>query len=113
MSLGETKLKYLRNAAEWRNAQRKPTVIANTCLNMLFWKKPIEGVAELNVDGTRNGHISKIGAGGVLCNHRCGWIKDFLVNLGIGDVLNAVAWSLFAGPRMVVECNFDLNTLHF
>ena len=47
MSLGETKLKYLRNAAEWRNAQRKPTVIANTCLNMLFWKKPIEGVAEI------------------------------------------------------------------
>lgn len=26
-------------------------MIANTCLNMLFWKKPTEGVAELNVDG--------------------------------------------------------------
>lgn len=106
MSFGETKLKYLRNAAEWRNAKRKPTVIANTFLNMLFWKKPTEGVAELNVDGTRNGHIGKIGAGGVSCNHCCDWIKDFLVNLGIGDVLNVVAWSLFAGPRMACGVQF-------
>jgi ribonuclease HI len=67
---------------------------------MLAWKKPDLHVFKLNIDGTRSGVSGKIGAGGVLRNHRGDWIAGFQVNLGIGGILEAEAWGLFHGLKL-------------
>ncbi|XP_040372858.1 uncharacterized protein LOC112194030 [Rosa chinensis] len=95
------------NAAifEWSNAQLKSDLNKTYCLNLLNWMKPPHGYHKLNIDGSRNGHFGKIGAGGVI---RCSnglWIKGFQINLGIGEVLDAESWGLFYGLQQALKCH--------
>ncbi|PRQ17987.1 putative ribonuclease H-like domain-containing protein [Rosa chinensis] len=91
--------------SEWNNAQLKSDLNRTYCLKLLNWMKPPHGTYKLNIDGSRNGHSGKIGAGGVI---RCSnglWIKGFQINLGIGEVLDAESWGLYYGLQQALKCH--------
>ncbi|XP_004289446.1 PREDICTED: putative ribonuclease H protein At1g65750-like [Fragaria vesca subsp. vesca] len=72
---------------------------------MFSWCKPPENFYKLNIDGSRSSSFGCIGAGGVLRDHLGIWIDGFQVNLGTSEVLDAEAWGLFFGLRMVAMHN--------
>lgn len=91
----DPKQTVLKAAEEWKNAQVKASSSRLYHTITLAWKKPDLHVFKLNIDGTRSGASEKIGAGGVLRNHRGDWIAGFQVNLGIGEILDAETWVYF------------------
>ncbi|KAL6201494.1 hypothetical protein ACLB2K_025208 [Fragaria x ananassa] len=60
---------------------------------------------KLNIDGTKLSPSGKIGAGGVIRNHCGDWIIGFQINLVVGDILDAEAWGLYHGLKLVARLN--------
>ena len=69
---------------------------------MLSWIKPRSGTFKLNVDGSRN-RTGGIGAGGGIGDHTRVWIGGFMVNIGVGEVLQAEARGLFYGIQLALS----------
>ncbi|KAL6199672.1 hypothetical protein ACLB2K_029455 [Fragaria x ananassa] len=90
---------------EWFSAQSKASMQSMFSYTMFSWCKPPENFYKLNIDGSRSSSSGCIGAGGVLRDHLGIWIDGFQVNLGTGEVLDAEAWGLFFGLRMVAMHN--------
>ncbi|KAL6183087.1 hypothetical protein ACLB2K_044498 [Fragaria x ananassa] len=86
-------------------AQSKASMQSMFSYTMFSWCKPPENFYKLNIDGSRSFSSGCIGANGVLRDHLGIWIDGFQVNLGIGEVLDAEAWGLFFGLRMVAMHN--------
>ncbi|KAK3228990.1 hypothetical protein Dsin_000871 [Dipteronia sinensis] len=63
------------------------------------WVAPSEGWVKLSVDDSWDGESSIITAGRVLRNHKKEWINGFVMNIGVGNVLEAEVWGLFEGQR--------------
>ncbi|KAL6130766.1 hypothetical protein ACLB2K_069145 [Fragaria x ananassa] len=90
---------------EWFSAQSKAFMQSMFSYTMFSWCKPPKNFYKLNIDGSRSSSSGCIGAGGVLRDHLGIWIDGFQVNLGTGEVLDAEAWGLFFGLRMVAMHN--------
>ncbi|KAL6203406.1 hypothetical protein ACLB2K_027106 [Fragaria x ananassa] len=54
------------------------------------------------MDGSRN-RTGGISAGGVIRDHTGVWIGGFMVNIGVGEVLQAEAWGLFYGIQLALS----------
>ncbi|KAK3221086.1 hypothetical protein Dsin_015056 [Dipteronia sinensis] len=67
---------------------------------------PGEGFVKLNVDGGRIRDVGTISTGGVVCDHLRSWLGDFVLNKGIGTVIEAELWGLFEGLDMVWRRGF-------
>ncbi|KAL6134397.1 hypothetical protein ACLB2K_066628 [Fragaria x ananassa] len=90
-------------AEEWTSAQAKANINSMFSYTMYSWCKPLENYFKLNIDGTRSSNSRKIGAGGVLCDHLGSWVDGFQINLGTGEILDAEAWELFFGLKLVFK----------
>ena len=58
------------------------------------------GWVKLNTDGSRDGNMETISAGGVLRNHQRTWLQGFSLRKGSGSVLEAELWGMFEGLSM-------------
>ncbi|KAK3229955.1 hypothetical protein Dsin_001836 [Dipteronia sinensis] len=66
----------------------------------IAWLEPNENWVKLNIDGSRNSESGIITARGVLHNHWKSWLKGFVLNKGIGSVIEAKLWGLYEGLKM-------------
>ncbi|KAK3198039.1 hypothetical protein Dsin_021454 [Dipteronia sinensis] len=65
----------------------------------ITWLEPNENWVKLNIDRSRNSESGIITAGGVLCNHWKSWLKGFVLNKGIGSVIEAELWAFMKALR--------------
>ncbi|PRQ55230.1 putative ribonuclease H-like domain-containing protein [Rosa chinensis] len=56
---------------------------------------------------TRSSSTGKIGAGGVIRDQLGNWITGFQVNLGTGEILDAEAWGLLYGLKLVLNLHIS------
>ncbi|KAL5802990.1 hypothetical protein ACOSQ4_031295 [Xanthoceras sorbifolium] len=56
---------------------------------LIYWSSPPAGWVKLNVDGSRDGEMCKISAGGVIKSEESIWLGGFSVNRGDGSVVEA------------------------
>lgn len=91
---------------EWDNAVKKVEHPATSNISLLRWEKPGDGVFKLNVDGTRAAN-GMIGVGGVIRDWNGSWIHGFMLNIGIGEVLQAEAWGLFSGLQLAKDLGIN------
>ncbi|KAL6199584.1 hypothetical protein ACLB2K_029368 [Fragaria x ananassa] len=79
-------------------------------LTYLAWIRPPLNCLKLNIDGTRITSSGKIRAGGVLRDHSVNLIFGYQINLRIGEILDAEAWSLLFGLKLVAKYHcYDLE----
>lgn len=97
----------MRYVSEWENATKKVDCSPSTQVCLLNWKKPPPGTLKLNVDGTRSSR-GNIGAAGVFRDSEGNWFHGFMLNIGVGEVLQAEAWGLASGLQLAK----DLNITH-
>ncbi|KAK3188146.1 hypothetical protein Dsin_027707 [Dipteronia sinensis] len=83
-----------RFGRDWLNANVTGPGRELSCISVM-WLPPCDGWVKLNVDGSRDGGLGIITAGGVLRNHLKEWVKGFVLNKGIGSALEAELWGLF------------------
>ncbi|XP_050386206.1 uncharacterized protein LOC126802601 [Argentina anserina] len=87
-------------AVEWKTSTLKAKLYPACDVHMFSWIRPPEQFLKLNVDGTRSGQSGKIGAGGVIRDHNGNWVSGFQINLGVGAIIEAEAWSLYYGLKL-------------
>ncbi|XP_004306184.1 PREDICTED: putative ribonuclease H protein At1g65750-like [Fragaria vesca subsp. vesca] len=68
---------------------------------------PSENCFKLNIDGSRSTSSGKIGASGVIRDHRGSWISGFQINLGVGEILDAEAWGLFYDMKLASQLQIN------
>lgn len=92
---------------EWENVVKKVEHPSDNRMSLLRWEKPGPGFFNLIVDGTRSTN-GLIGAGGVIRDWSDNWVHGFMLNIGVGEVLQAETWGLFYGLQLAK----DLGVTH-
>ncbi|KAK3227570.1 hypothetical protein Dsin_007432 [Dipteronia sinensis] len=75
----------------------------------IVWQPPSDGWVKLNVDGSRDPISGVITAGGVLRDHSKNWLRGFVINKGVGSILEAEMWGLLEGLSMLLKMDTNAN----
>ena len=70
------------------------------------WLPPGDDWVKLNTDGSRDGNMDTIAAGGVLRNNRKMWLQGFSLRKGSGSVLEAELWGMYEGLSMAWKSGY-------
>ncbi|KAL5855050.1 hypothetical protein ACOSQ4_004852 [Xanthoceras sorbifolium] len=63
----------------------------------IYWSSPPIGWVKLNVNGSRDGDLGMIVAGGVIKSEDSLWLGGFSINKGEGSVVEAELWGVYEG----------------
>ncbi|KAL6138015.1 hypothetical protein ACLB2K_063303 [Fragaria x ananassa] len=74
---------------------------------------PSENCFKVNIDGFRSTPFGKIGAGGVIRDHRGSWISGFQINIGVGEILDAEACGMFYGLKLASQLQINNLSIEF
>ncbi|CAL0312816.1 unnamed protein product [Lupinus luteus] len=90
--------------------QVKDVLVKNTwnfdSLSPRSWTPPRNDFITLNMDGSSFGNSGMADYSGFLCNSVGGWIKGFIISIGISDNLHAELLALWYGLRLTWDLGY-------
>ena len=101
--------KCIQNSAEFFVVGAKEKVPVSRTIILVTWRKPPEGRAKLNIDGSALGNLGVASGGGLICDHNGDWIARFSRALGSTNSIIAKLLALRDGLTLAKE--LCLNSL--
>ncbi|KAI5311884.1 hypothetical protein L3X38_041057 [Prunus dulcis] len=96
----------LQYALEWFIASHHNSAASMYHVVHLHWIAPNPETCKINFDGGRKSKAGLIRASGLLRYSNGHWLKGFVINLGIGSILEAELLGIFWGLTLAWDASF-------